>query len=131
LQGKVYFSWYLNAQVVDSVGQNVPSANVTAFYSNSTLADSKLTDTSGRATLTLMEKMMNDTGSYPVGNYTVQASYLTYSNSTTVNMTQSQEVTLTLSNLYIPEFPSLLILPLFMTTTLLAVIALRKRRACE
>ena len=127
-KGEVYVSWYLDAHVIDGTGQNVPTANVTAFYSNSTLSDSKLTDMSGKATLTLMEKMMNATGSYAVGNYTIHASYLAYSNFTTINMTQSQEVTLTLSNLNIPEFPSFLVLPLFMMATLMAVVMYTKKK---
>lgn len=124
---KVYISWFLNVHVIDSVGQNVPSANVMALYSNSTLADSKPTDTGGWARLTLLEKMMNATGPYPVGNYTVEASYLTYSNSTTVNMTGNKQTTLTLNGLVIPEFPSFFILASFMTAALLTV-AVRKRK---
>jgi hypothetical protein len=38
-QGAIYFSWYLNVYVLDSVGQNVPLANVTVFYPNATVAE--------------------------------------------------------------------------------------------
>jgi len=127
MEGKVYVSWYLDAHVIDSIGQDVPSANVTAAYPNATIAESKLTNANGLARLTVMEKMMNSTGDYPVGNYTIEASYGTHFNSTTVNMTGNREITLSL-DFVIPEFPSLLILPLFMTATLLAVIVCRRKR---
>ncbi len=124
----IYVSWFLDAHVIDSIGQNVPSANVMSFYSNLTLADSKPTDIGGWARLTLMEKMMNATGAYPVGNYTVEAAYLTYSNSTTVNMTGNKQTTLTLDGFVIPEFPSFLILASFMTAALLTVAVCKRKK---
>ena len=126
-QSEVYVCWYLNVHVRDSISQNVPSANATALYPNATVAESKLTDASGWAKLTLMEKMKNATGDYPVGNYTVLATYGVYNNTATLNMTGNQELTLALG-FVIPEFPSFLIPPLFMIATLLAVIAYRKKR---
>jgi hypothetical protein len=125
---RIYVSWFLDAHVIDSIGQNVPSTNVMSFYSNMTLADSKPTDTGGWARLTLMEKMMNATGAYPVGNYTVEAAYLTYSNSTTVNMTGNKQTILTLDGLVIPEFPSFLILASFMTAALLTVAVCKRKK---
>ena len=127
-QSKVFECWYLDIHVIDSIGQNVPSANVTGINPNATIADSKLTDANGWARLTLMEKMMNATGEYPFGNYTVEATYETHSNSTTVNMTENREDTLTL-DFVVPEFPSFLVLPLFFIATLLAVIVYRKKHA--
>jgi len=100
---------------------------VTATYLNTTMAESRLTDASGWVRLTLLEKMMNATGEYPVGNYTVEATYETHSDSTTVNMTDNQILTLTLSDFIIPEFPSQLILPLSMITTLLAIIIYNRK----
>jgi len=76
----------------------------------------------------LLEKMMNASGEYPVGDYTVEAAYEIHSNSTTVNMTGNQQTILTLEDFVIPEFPSLLILPLFTMATLLAAIAYRRKR---
>jgi hypothetical protein len=125
-QSKVFECWYLDIHVIDSIGQNVPSANVTGINPNATITDSKLTDANGWARLTLMEKMMNATGEYPFGNYTVEATYETHSNSTTVNMTENREDTLTL-DFVVPEFPSFLVLPLFMIATLLAVIVYRRK----
>lgn len=123
-QGKVYVSWYLDVHVDDSIGNSVPSANVTATYPNATVA--KLTGADGLARLTLMEKMINATGDYPVGNYTVEASYLTFSNSTTVNMTSNKQTELTLG-LVIPEFTSFLILPFVTIATLLTVMICRRK----
>jgi len=125
-QTKVYVSWYLDAYVIDSIGQDVPSANVTATYPNATVAEQKLTDVNGLARLTLMEKMMNATGSYPIGNYTITAKYETHEGQQSVNMTENKQVTLQLAFI-IPEFSSLIILTPFMIATLIAVIAYRRK----
>jgi hypothetical protein len=126
VEGKVYVSWYLDVHVIDSMGQNVPSANVTATYSNITVAESKLTDAGGWARLTLMEKLMNTTGSYPIGNYTVTAFYEVHTGYQSVNMTGNQEITIMLPFI-VPEFPVFLLLPLFMIATL-AVVLIFKRK---
>jgi hypothetical protein len=76
-----------------------------------------------------MEKTMNATGECPVGNYTVEATYETHSNNTAANMTGNQIITLALSELIIPEFPSLFILQLFMIATLLAVTVYKREHA--
>ncbi len=125
--GRVYILWYLNVHVIDLIGQNIPSATVTATYPNATLAELKLTDAKGYARLTLIEMMINATGEYPIGNYTVEATHLTYSNTTTVNMTYNKMVTIILSGFIIPEFPSFFILPLFMAITLLASVVHRRK----
>ena len=100
-ESKVYVGWYLDVHVVDSIAGNVPSADVTATYPNATVAGSELTGGNGWARLTLMEKMVNATGEYPVGTYTVEASYEIYSNSTAVDMAGNQIATLVLSELLI------------------------------
>jgi hypothetical protein len=115
---------HLDVHVIDdspSPGQSVQSTNVTAAFSNGTLAEQVLTGTDGWTRLTLMEKMKNATDEYPVGPYTVNATYLSYSSGATVNMTGNKAITLTLVGFVIPEFPSFLILPLFMISTSLAV----------
>ena len=114
--------------MLDSIGQDVPLANVTATYPNLTLAESKLTGADAWVRLTLMEKMMNATGDYPVGNYTVEATFEVYSDESTENMTGNQQATLTLESFIIPEFTSLIILPLFMTLTLLVAFLYDRRR---
>lgn len=125
-QTKVYVSWYLDVHVIDSIGQNVPSANVTATYPNATVAEQRLTDANGWARLTLTEKMMNATGSYSIGNYTVTAKYETHEGQQSANMTENKQITMQLPFI-IPEFPSFLILPLFILTTLLAVIIYKRK----
>jgi hypothetical protein len=124
---KVHLGWHLNAHVVDSLDQNVNFANVTATYANTTIAERKLTDTSGEAQLALIEKIINASGEYPVGNYSVEAAYGTYSTSTSLNMTENKQITLKLEGFVIPEFPAMILLPLLMLGTLLAVLLYRKR----
>lgn len=119
--------WYLNVHIADDINQDVPSANVTVTFQNGTLVESKFTGEDGWARLTLMEKIKNATGEYPVGIYTVEANYVTYSNSTAVEMTGPKQVTLTLDGFIIPEFPSFLLLPLFMIVTLLATVFYRRK----
>jgi hypothetical protein len=116
---------------VDSLAQNVPLANVTVTFPNATLADSEVSDVNGWARFTLLEKMMNATGEYPVGNYTVEATYEGYSDIKSVNMNDSQQITLTLESFVIPEFPSLIILPLLMIATLIAVIIYRRKHSTQ
>jgi hypothetical protein len=128
-QSRVFVYWYLDVNVVDDLYNNVPSANVTATFPNATQAESKLTNSIGWARLTLMEKMMNVTGNYPVGNYTIEATYLAYSSTTSVNMTENQQIALRLEGFIVPEFPSLLVLQLFMIATLLAVTLYKKKHA--
>ncbi len=127
-EGEVIIHWILNVHVADSIGQDIPAANVTATYPNATLAESKLTDTEGKAKMTMMEKMINATGEYPVGNYTVMATYDIYSDETEVNMTENRQVNLTLTDFVIPEFPSILIIPLFIIATSLVAFGYQKRR---
>jgi hypothetical protein len=128
MQGEVYVSWYLSVHVIDSIGQDIPSANVTATYPNATMAASELTDFEGLSRLTLMEKMINSTGAYPIGNYTIKASYQSYSNGTAVNMTQSQELSLRLEGFVIPEFPQFLVAELFMMGTVFLTAMILKRK---
>ncbi len=85
------------------------------------------TDVNGWATLTLTEKIINATASYPIGNYTLETSYLTYSISAEINMTKNKQIIQQLEDFVIPEFSSLAILSLFIAATLLAVIAYRRK----
>ncbi|MEM3730379.1 MAG: carboxypeptidase-like regulatory domain-containing protein [Candidatus Bathyarchaeia archaeon] len=127
-QAQIQVSWYLDVHVIDSIGQNVPSATVEAIYPNTTIAKSTLTDSDGWARLTLIEKMLNATGEYTVGNYNIKATYNSYSNETTVNMTENKQITLKLEDFVILEFPSNLILQLLMIATLLAIITYKSKR---
>ena len=124
---KVFILWYLDVHVIDSEGTNIPNANTTAYYPNGTLAESKLTETNGRAKLTLLEKMLNATGEYPVGNYTITATYETHEGQESVNMTENKEITIQLPFI-IPEFPTNLLITLLIavTTTLFALKRFKK-----
>jgi hypothetical protein len=126
MEGKVYVSWYLDVHVMDSIGQDIPSANVTTTYPDAAVAESKLTGADGWARLTLMEKMMNASGSYPVGNYTVTAFYEVHMGYQSVNMTGNQEITITLPFI-VPEFSTFLLMPLFMITALTLTLIFRKK----
>lgn len=125
----VIVSWFLEVHVVDQIGQNVPSADVIVYYGyvGGTVVDSKLTNSDGITHFVLTEKMKNVTGEYPHGNYAVKATYGSYSNSTTVEMTENKQVTIVLHDFIIPEFLSLVIPLLLMAATLLAVIFYRKK----
>ncbi len=116
--GKIFVSWFLDVHVVDQISQDIPSANVTAYPAQPILfplsvSESGLTDLDGRARLTLTEKMLNATGEYSVGNYTIEAAYETHSASTSVNMTENRQTTLALEDFIVPEFPSAALVPLF------------------
>jgi hypothetical protein len=127
-QARIRIFWYLDVHVVDAITQDVPAATVTATYPNATLAESKMTGEEGWARLLLMEKTKNATGEYSVGTYTIEAAYETHSNTTSVEMTDSTQITLALEDLIIPEFLPVLILPIFMAATLLAVMISRRQR---
>jgi len=125
---KIHVCGYLDVYVADLESNDVNLANVTVKYLNGTMFNSKLTDTAGYARFNLMEKMINCTGNYPIGNYTVTAKYETHEEEQSVNMTGNQEIILQLPFI-IPEFPSFIILPLFMIATLLAVIVIKRKHS--
>jgi len=125
---KICVYWYLDVHVADLESSDVNSANVTVEYPNGTMFNSKLTYVAGYASFTLMEKMINCTGSYQIGNYTATAKYETHEGQQSVNMTGNQEIILQLPFI-IPEFSSFLVLPLFMISTLLAVIVYRRKHS--
>jgi hypothetical protein len=121
----IYVEWYLKVHVIDSIGQNVPFANVTAICHDTTVAESGLTDSNGQARLTLIEKVINATGSYSFGNYTVTVKYDLHTQQQSVNMTGNQEITIQLSFI-IPEFRLSLILPIFKMAISVAITYKRK-----
>jgi hypothetical protein len=127
-QSRILAYWYLNVHVIDSIQQDVPSANVSIMYPNATLADSKMTNSTGWASFILITTVKNATGVYDTSNYSVAVVYGAYSNSSTVNMTGNQEVTLALGQLVIPEYPLFTIISLMGTTTLLAVLICRHKK---
>lgn len=120
-QSKIHMCWYLVIRVQDVLGNSVPSANVTVYYNNGTLADSKLVDLAGYATFTLVGKVINTTGENSLGSFTVVAAYQTYSNDTAVNMTNNMQVSLILSDFTIPEYPQNFVALLLIFLTLLMI----------
>jgi len=93
------------------------------------VTDSKLTDIDGLANFIATEKVICPSGQDTYGNYTIKATYNTFFSQTTVNMTGNRQITLTLEDFVIPEFPSLIILPLFMISTLLAATLYRRKHS--
>lgn len=129
----VMVSWFLEVHVVDSIGQDVPSADVIVYYGyvGGPVADSKFTDSNGISDFTLTEKVVNATGEYPYGNYAVKATYGSYSSSTTVDMTGNKQITLTLYGFMVPELQPLIILFLFMIVTLLAAVVYKRKNYAQ
>lgn len=126
-QATMLVSWYLDVHVTDSIGQNVSSANVTA-YLEGVVIQSELTDADGLARLTLQGKMINATGVYPVADYFVNASYLAYRNATLVTMIGNMQITLTLEGFIVPEFPSTITLLLLISVALIVIIVARRKK---
>ena len=122
---KVFVGWYLNVHVIDLESTDIPYANITAYYSNGTIAESKLTESNGWAKLTLIERMLNATDEYPFGNYTISATYETYMEQESVNMTGNKEITIQLPFI-IPEIPTNLILITLIIAASLALTVLKK-----
>ena len=124
-QSNISTYWHLNVHAIDSIQQDVPSANVSIMYPSATLADSKMTNSTGWASFMLITTVKNATGAYDTGNYSVAVTYGAYSNGSTVNMTGNQEITLTLGQLVILEYPLFTIISLLGATALLAVLIRR------
>ena len=119
-ESRVFVGWYLDVQVIDSIGQMVPYSNIT-YYDENKIWLYTVTDSGGQTTLELAEKIINATGMHNVEDHLVIATKDGHSNQTTVTMNENKKVTIRLEGLVIPEFPSTLILPLIMLATLLTV----------
>jgi len=85
-----------------------------------------LTDEYGQTIFILQHGMQNATGFYPSDPYTVEAIYDIYSANTTVDMSTNREVTITLGFI-VPEFPSLLLLQIYLAVLLLTVVVFKKK----
>ncbi len=114
-QAQALVHWLLDVHVVGSAGQDVASAEVEASCPEGTNgtdgmpAQSGVTGPDGWARLTLAEKLLNATGEYPAGIYTVRAAYGGHSETTTVNMTGNKRIQLGLTGLPVPESGSLIL----------------------
>lgn len=117
----LYIGWWLNIHVVDLNNANVPNADITITDSEGNTVAYGETQSNGWARFTLTEKLVNATGTYPYGNYTVQATYESYSNSQQVMMNGNKEITIQLPFI-LPEFSPI--------TLLLALLALTLAMLC-
>lgn len=75
---KVYVGWYLDVLVTDAKGRQLPNAHVKVYWENGTLVASTTTNEKGLARFILYEKVINVTGTFPYGNYKVEATYKRY-----------------------------------------------------
>ncbi|MDH7564763.1 MAG: hypothetical protein QHH24_07830 [Candidatus Bathyarchaeota archaeon] len=126
-QACVYGCSYVSVQVLDIASTPVPNANVTAVYSNSTVADSKLTDETGWVKFILIGGISNATGDYSRGNYTIVGTYGYYSANTTVEAYTNPQITLTL-DFIIPEFQTVTLTLLFTLATLTSWLLHKKQK---
>jgi len=119
---------------------NATSQHYVQTICNSTISDFKFngiaisfnvtgeTDTTGFCRICVPRALMNETYQVFVNGTEVQCNLLSCSNTTHSYLYFSYNLS-TQEVIIIPEFPSFLILPLFMTTTLLAVIAFRRKQS--
>ncbi|MEM3731352.1 MAG: carboxypeptidase-like regulatory domain-containing protein [Candidatus Bathyarchaeia archaeon] len=125
-ESKTYIAWLLSVHVIDSIGQNVPYANVTATYANGTIAHKTSTNIEGTTTFKLIEKIITATGEQTIKNYNITANYEEHSTTTTIDITENKEITLKLENLIIPELSFATILLLIAAASIL-ILTFRKR----
>lgn len=100
----LYIYWYLSVYVTDFIGEAISSANVTVYYENGTLAESKLTDINGLAKFTLLMGYLVDGNQYPAGTYTIVTSYMGYSNQTFIDLTSNINIDIHLG--FIKTYPA-------------------------
>lgn len=122
-----YVGWNLDVRVADNAVNDFPNANATAYYTNSTLAETALTNTEGWARLLLIGKTINITGEHPLGNYTVEATYNSKSDQETVKLDDNKQIYLQL-DMIIPEYQPILLVIALATATLAAAATHRKTR---
>lgn len=122
-----YIGWNLDVHVTDSALNNIPNANATAYYANSTLAETAFTNTEGWARLLLIGKTINATDEYLFGNYTIEATYGGKSDQETVKIDDNKQIYLQL-DLIIPEYQPLLLVLALAATTLTATATYKKTR---
>lgn len=126
-QAAIYVNWYLDVYVKDSLGQDVPNANVTVKCADGTLTAKGKTNMFGWVKLTVLASIINATGEFPQGPHTVSAVYGPYENSTTVNVSGNRQVTVILSGFMVPEvFIMLTTMTMLATATSTALLSKSK-----
>ncbi|MEM3617653.1 MAG: hypothetical protein QXK47_01090 [Candidatus Bathyarchaeia archaeon] len=107
-QAAIYVNWYLDVYVKDSLGQDVPYANVTVTCADGTVTAKGKTNMYGWVRLTALASIINATGEFQQWPHNVSATYEIYENSTIVNVNGNRQVTVVLSEFIVPEFSALL-----------------------
>jgi hypothetical protein len=125
----IQVAWFLRVRVIDRNNQNVSLASVAFRDVTGTRTNSTLTNLEGIAAFAIVEKIVNATGAYPVGVYTVNATYSGHSDFRNIEVIENRELLMQL-DLIIPEFlPVILILVLVATTiAVLGAYKLRRRK---
>lgn len=125
-EAKVYAYYYLFVEVKDLVNVSVPNATVNIYPEGAVVPEfSEVTDDDGKAFFVLFGSIINATGGYSVGPYTVEVVYGEYSQNETVFMYGNVEVTVVL-DFVLPEFSVGLLLPLLLVASLILVVVRRK-----
>ena len=122
-QGEAHVYWYLDLHVTDLDGLDLPYANITTKLGETLIGSLKANNIGWATNIPLLEKTVNATGEYFVGNHTIVAAYESLYGITLVNMVGNQQI----DPFIIPEFTSFLILPLFMIVALLTTILFKER----
>ena len=124
---KLYVGWWLDIHVIDQNDNDVPNANVTIKDTHDQQIAYGKTQSNGWARFPLLEKLVNATGTYPYGSYTVEANYEGYRNSTSITMDGNKEKTIRLPFI-IPEFTLQIMLATLITLTLTTQLYKRKQK---
>ena len=102
--GAVYIKWYLDVRVLDEDDSPLNQANVTGKNKNNVTVFFETTNASGyieRQNIT--EFHQNFTGQFSHNNYSINATFLSVSNQTSVNMTGNGIVTMYLTGIPLPS----------------------------
>lgn len=102
--GAVYVKWYLDVRVLEEGDLPLNQANVTGEDKDNVSVFSETTDASGyieRQNVTEYHK--NFTGQFPRNNHTINATFLSISNETSVNVTDNKIVIIYLTGVPLPS----------------------------
>jgi len=117
----VNVKWYLTVYTALD-GMILSNATVEVYFAhNDSLAQSGFSNADGIISFLLPEKVIQADETMFLGNYTIMVTYETESKTENIVLNSSRQMTVV-----IPEFPSILILPLLAISTLLAVILQRR-----
>jgi hypothetical protein len=119
--GTIYIEWQLTVSV-ESEGQPVEGANVQVYYShNGSLAAQQTTLSNGEVQFDLPETEITPLGSIYLGNYTVKISCGATQAEENITLDSSKQITIPMQ-IYIPQFPTFLVLVLFVMISLLIIL---------